>query len=396
MNPTTEGDRFKSVPIIYQRDNGYYLYGSPVSYYSAKVRSYLSYKGLHFHSVRASARVTKDIIKPATGGWRVVPVVKTPQGHCIQDSSIILDELEWVHKERSITPEGLKQQVVSSLFELLGDEWLVFPAMHYRWNFKRHNLKYILDAFGKSRVHWPKALRFLGGIVPALKFGNVPRFVLGINKSNIPALEAWTLQLLDQLDCHFSQHDYLLGGRPCYGDFSLFGPLHAHLALDPYPKEHLIKPRKNLLAWLERMNETPEQIGEWLPGDDIPQTLVPILLWQCRDQLHHIHQVMGKTTDWINTHPEADTLPRFIGKAAYRINGADGKRLCTPYSQWMYERVLEPIEKADAGQLAELTHWLNGQNIPFKPVQPGYSLVFQRSRLWRGDRLESTIRTQIR
>lgn len=372
----------------HQRSKGYCLYGSPVSYYTVKVRSYLRYKGLPFKQVRVSDKVANDIIKPATGGWRVVPVLKTPQGDCIQDSSIILDELESVHSDRSITPPGLKQRVVSSLFELLGDEWFVFPAMHYRWNFKRDNLNYILNAFGQSRkAHWPKAIRWLGGIKSALKFGSVPRLMLGINRSNRAALEAWTLQLLEQLDCHFSQYDFLLGGRPCYGDFSLYGPLHAHLALDPYPKENLIRPRKHLLAWLERMNETPEQIGEWLPGDNIPENLVPILQWQCRDQLHHIHQVMDKTTDWISKHPHADTLPRFIGKVDYRINGGNGKRLCTPYSQWMYERVLEPIEKADAGQLDELTHWLKGQNIPFKPTQPNYPLVFQRSRLWRRDRL---------
>lgn len=372
----------------HQRSKGYCLYGSPVSYYTVKVRSYLRYKGLPFKQVRVSDKVANDIIKPATGGWRVVPVLKTPQGDCIQDSSIILDELESVHSDRSITPPGLKQRVVSSLFELLGDEWLVLPAMHYRWNFKRYNLNYILNAFGQSRkAHWPKAIRWLGGIKSALKFGSVPRLMLGINRSNRAALEAWTLQLLEQLDCHFSQYDFLLGGRPCYGDFSLYGPLHAHLALDPYPKENLIRPRKHLLAWLERMNETPEQIGEWLPGDNIPENLVPILQWQCRDQLHHIHQVMDKTTDWISKHPHADTLPRFIGKVDYRINGGNGKRLCTPYSQWMYERVLEPIEKADAGQLDELTHWLKGQNIPFKPTQPNYPLVFQRSRLWRRDRL---------
>lgn len=373
---------------IPQAENSYILYGSPVSYYTVKVRSYLLYKNLPFEQVRVSEKVANEIIKPATGGWRIVPVVKTPQGDCIQDSSIILDELESVHTDRSITPYGLKQQVVSSLFELLGDDWLVYPAMHYRWNFKRYNLAYILNAFGQSRkAHWPKAIRWLGGFKSALKFGRVPRLMLGINRSNRAALEAWTVQLLEQLDSHFSQNDFLLGGRPCYGDFSLYGPLHAHLALDPYPKKHLIKPRKHLLAWLERMNETPQHIGEWLPGDDIPETLVAILQWQCRDQLHHIHQVMDKTQAWINTHPEANTLPRFIGKVEYRMNGGEGKRLCTPYSQWMYERVLEPIGKSDVGQLATLTHWLNGQNIPFEPIPPNHPLVFQRSQLWRRDRL---------
>jgi glutathione S-transferase len=377
------------VNSIDQGDNSYFLYGSPVSYYTVKVRSYMLYKGLPFHQVRVSEKIANEIIKPATGGWRVVPVLKTPQGDCIQDSSIILDELESVHKDRSITPPGLKQQLVSSLFELLGDEWLVYPAMHYRWNFKRYNLRYLLSAFGQNRQPgWPKAIRWLGGIKPAFKFGAIPRSMLGIHKSNKAALEAWTLQLLDQLDSHFSRYDYLLGDRPCYGDFSLYGPLHAHLTLDPYPKEHLIKPRTHLLAWLERMNDTPEHIGEWLPGDAIPETLVPILQWQCRDQQHYIHQVMNKTADWIDKNPQASTLPRFIGKVGYQINGAGGNRLCTPYSQWMYERVLEPIEKADEEQLARLTNWLTQQAIPFKPKQPGYSLVFHRSRLWRRDRLD--------
>ncbi len=372
----------------HQLDNGYYLYGSPVSYYTAKVRSYLRYKGLVFSEVLASDKVAKEIIKPATGGWRVIPVLKTPQGDFIQDSSIILDELESIHKDRSITPPGLKQQVVSSLFELLGDEWLVFPAMHYRWNYKKYNLRYILNAFGQTRkAHWPNALRWLGGVVPALKFGNVPRLILGINKSNRTAIEAWTLQLLDQLDGHFSQYDYLLGGRPCYGDFALYGPLHAHLAQDPYPKEHLIKPREHVAAWLERMNTTPQHIGDWLADDEIPDTLVPILQSQCGDQLHYIHQVMAKTSDWVSKNPNAKTLPRFIGNVEYRLNGAVGKRLCTPYSQWMYERVLQTIEKATAEQVDDLTSWLNRQNIPFDPVKPNSPLVFQRSRLWRRDAL---------
>lgn len=372
-----------------QCDEHYQLYGPQVSYYTAKVRSYLIYKGLPFIQIPVSEKIADEVIKPATGGWRVVPVVRTPQGDCIQDSSIILDELESVHKDRSITPPGLKQQVVSSLFELLGDDWLVYPAMHYRWNFKRLHLLYILNAFGNNRQpDWPKAIRWLGGIKPAFKFGIVPRLMLGINKSNIPALEAWTLEFLDWLDDHFSRHNYLLGGRPCYGDFSLYGPLHAHLALDPYPRKHLIRPRQHLHAWLERMGATPQHIGEWLPGDDIPETLVPILQSQCRDQLHHIHEVIDKTAHWISQHPHAETLPRFIGQVDYRLNGSEGKRLCTPYSQWMYERVLEPIETADQEQLHVLADWLNTKNIRFEPMQPDYPLVFQRSKLWRRDRLD--------
>jgi hypothetical protein len=121
--------------------------------------------------------------------------------------------------------------------------------------------------------------------------------------------------------------------------------------------------------------------------DDIPATLIPILHSQCQDQLPCIHQLMDKTRDWINKHSAEITLPRFIGKVDYQINGAEGKRLCTPYTQWMYERVLAPIHAAVEPQRAELIQWLSQQNIPFKLIQPKDSLVFQQSRLWRKAKL---------
>ncbi len=76
---------------------------------------------------------------------------------------------------------------------------MVFLTMHYRWNYKRQNLIYIINAFGQIRkAHWPKAARWLGGIKLALKYGKVPGFILGIGRSNTAALEIWTGQLLDK------------------------------------------------------------------------------------------------------------------------------------------------------------------------------------------------------
>lgn len=372
-------------------DNEYCLYQSPVSYYSAKVRSYLRYKGIRFHEVLSSDRVAREIIKPATGGWRVIPVLKTPRGEFIQDSSIILDELEAIHKQRSITPEGVKQKVVSALFELLGDEWLLFPAMHYRWSYRKQNLGHILRAFGNTRKpHWPAPIRWMGGIAPAMLFGSVAPMMLGLNKHNTTAMQQWTSEMLDQLDRHFSQHDYLLGGRPCYGDFALFGPVYAHLSLDPYPHEHLIKPRKHLSAWLQRMNQTPQDTGEWLADDEIPDTLIPLLQWQSRDQLPFVQRVMSKTNRWIKDNPEAEKLPRFIGKVEYQLGGNTGKRMCTPYSQWMYERVLKPLNSATDKEKQEVKAWLESHNVHLDTATPEVPLMFYRSRLWRRDALEFT------
>lgn len=362
----------------------YRLYGSPVSYYTAKVQSYLRYKALPFDLIRVNNKIAETVIKPATGGWRVIPVLYGSNTGYIQDSSVIIDALESLHQDVPVTPPGLKQQVVSALFELLGDDWLVFPAMHYRWNFKRYNLPHILKAFGQSRTpHWPKPIRWMGGIKNALKFGVVPRQMLGINPTNIPALEKWTTQLLDQLNAHFSLHDYLLGGRACHGDFSLYGPLHAHLASDPFPKEHLIKSRQHLQNWLSRMTVTPATTGDWLPADEVPATLIPILQWQGRDQLPYLKKVMAQTADWLSKNSKAEILPRFIGKTSYGIDSAVGTRLCAPYSQWMYQRVMLYIDRAETDRRHELETWLKQHGIAFDPNQPSHPIVFRASKVRR-------------
>jgi glutathione S-transferase len=134
----------------------YLLYGSRASYYTMKVFAYLRYKGLPFDLVKVTDQIAEDVIKPLTGGWRVVPVLYGPDSGYVQDSSLILDRLESLHSQHSIQPTGLKQRVVAALFELLGDDWLVFPAMHYRWNFKRYNLPYILKTFGRNQTHAKK------------------------------------------------------------------------------------------------------------------------------------------------------------------------------------------------------------------------------------------------
>ena len=46
--------------------------------------------------------------------------------------------------------------------------------------------------------------------------------------------KSWKAMLYD-LTVHFDAHPYLLGGKPCIGDFSLAGMTYAHLYRDPVP-----------------------------------------------------------------------------------------------------------------------------------------------------------------
>ena len=51
----------------------------------------------------------------------------------------------------------------------------------------------------------------------------------GVNPETYEVIESLYADLLAAFDLHFSACPYLLGGRPCLGDFGLIIFLHAHL-----------------------------------------------------------------------------------------------------------------------------------------------------------------------
>ncbi len=63
----------------------------------------------------------------------------------------------WESLRLFICPFMLSNSGVGMLLEVYGDEWLVMPAMHYRWGYKRYNLRFILGQFGDAlKPHWPR------------------------------------------------------------------------------------------------------------------------------------------------------------------------------------------------------------------------------------------------
>ena len=48
--------------------------------------------------------------------------------------------------------------------------------------------------------------------------------VFGVTDESQAVVEALYLELLDTLNAHFETHPYLLGAKPCLGDFGLIAP----------------------------------------------------------------------------------------------------------------------------------------------------------------------------
>ena len=113
----------------------YTLYGAEVSYFTGKARAYLDWRGVDYVEELATQQVYRDIILPAVG-WPVIPVMKTPSGEIVQDTADIIAHIEAAEGlSPPAIPDTPVQAFVAQLLQLYGDEWLVLPAMHYRWNY---------------------------------------------------------------------------------------------------------------------------------------------------------------------------------------------------------------------------------------------------------------------
>ena len=356
----------------------YRLYGTDFSLYTGKVRSYLLKKGIPFKEVHATARVYKRFIIPRTG-VTYIPVLQTPEDEVIQDTTDIIDSLEQRHPEPSIYPETPKQRLVSLLLETYGDEWLVIPAMHYRWNFPKVNQPFIFRKFGS--VVAPALPAFLRGWVGKRVGNKFKGFVpmLGITEKTIPAIEKSYTDLLADLNTHFEDHDYLMGGRPSIADFGLMGPLYAHLYHDPYPGELMRRTAPAVAAWVERMNSEEPATGDFLAGDEIAATLMPILQRMAHEQLPVLLDTDRQLAHWREQNPGAK-IPRSIGEHEFAIEGVSGSRMIFPYAVWMFSRAVDFYRSLPLSGQQELDNLL-------RPLDFGDSLELGlRNRLVRVDK----------
>lgn len=332
----------------------YRLYGAQISYYSGKVRAYLRWKNLPFEETQADVNTYRQIILPRVG-FPVIPVVITPDDVALQDSSCIIDALETRHPETTVYPSTPRQKLAALLLELYGDEWLLIPAMHYRWH---HNRDFAIRAFGELNAPQASPDEHLAiGTKRAGPFAQ-SAVMLGAEPHMHEAIETSYEALLRELDQHFAIHPYLLGSCPSIGDFGLIGPLYAHQYRDPYSGELMRRIAPHVAAWVERMQDPPApQTGEFLADDEIPETLIPILQRMMREQIPELQDAARVFEEWVASHPQEQAVPRGIGLHPFDLEGVRGQRLIRPYSFWMLQRArdayvqMAPTERQAADEL---------------------------------------------
>jgi len=315
-----------------------------VSPYSAKTRSYLTYKGVEFDDRPPTLFDLRWTIRRAVGR-PIMPTVRLPDGAWLQDSSLILDHFERTHPTPSITPPGPTQRLASALLELFADEWLPMAALHYRWSIPQ-NEDFALDEFANNALPYlPRRIRRRLIRPMAAKMRGY-RPLLGVMPQTIPGVEETVQRTLRALEATLRQHPYLLGGRPALADFSLYGPLWAHLYRDPGTTS-LFDEHPAVVTWMERLRSGDHPpIGDFAAADEIPAGLRPIFECVLEDQLPWIQTLVDAIDGYCEAHPDATRVPRSLGQASFQIRGyAGGRRLIT-FVQWKAQRARRAYEAA--------------------------------------------------
>src|ERR1700683_4137274 len=109
----------------------YRIFGAEMSPYSVKLRSYFRYKAIPHQWILRNAASQAEYEKYAK--MPIIPLLVTPEGTGIQDSTPIIDAMEKLYPEPSTHPDDAIADFISALIEEFGDEWGNKWMFHYRW-----------------------------------------------------------------------------------------------------------------------------------------------------------------------------------------------------------------------------------------------------------------------
>jgi len=337
-------------------DTPYTQIGIELSLYSGKTRAYLLHKRIPFVERGTNPWEFFHTIPRRTNAL-AVPVVITPEGEWLQDTSVIIDELERRFPAKPVLPETPILRFASYLFELWGDEFWLPLAMHGRWSHDE-NLPLFLHDVGTGLLPGlPRWMQRLAGRNHArLMRNHLPR--LGIVPALTPLIDRFAQIQLDGLNRHFESHRFLFGDRPSLGDYGLIGPLYAHLGRDPWPKRELIAPRPHLKAWIERMFAPSDMPDEFQREDRIPDTLTPALR-SIFDEMTPFLAACAQALRATPVMPEnARKAIRYLGEVSYPLAGGTHRQQAFSYPVWMTQRMLDAYRRMSAPDAKIVRDWL--------------------------------------
>ena len=267
------------------------IHGLTVSYFTRKVTGYLDYKDLRWR-LRPSIGIN---LEARNAGWNGgIPVVTTPEGELIWDSTAVILHLDRRYPDRAVVPLDPVLAFLAYVIDDFSDEWLYRHAVGTRWLYPENTAFGSWEIAREGTLEVPGPIASMRAMVSQAMTACLPR--LGTTPENIGAWVAESLLPWQRsLAAHVRAHGYVLGGRPSLADFALFGGNVAHFVNDPVCRGWMDDAAPEVVEHTHRLR-TPHdrQFGTWLAPGDVPDTLIALLAEIGR---HYLPWVARATVD---------------------------------------------------------------------------------------------------
>lgn len=251
------------------------VHGLDLSYFTGKLEGYLRAKGLRYRLQEMDTAAFRALGRKT--GVRQMPQLELPDGSWMTDTPVIIDHLETLYPQNSLTPPDPALRFLADLIETYGDEHLWRPALYYRWAYPA-DARLMSDRLADGMFRDIALPRPLRRQVALLRQRSVYLGQEGVNRGNRARIEADYLDMLDALDTIFTSRDWLLGDAPTRADIGLFGPLFRHFACDPTPAAIMRERAPSVAAWVARLwalKPTPARSAALVTR--IPDDLAPLM-----------------------------------------------------------------------------------------------------------------------
>lgn len=294
----------------------YKLLGLDISPYTMKVKAYLIFKEISFEWAPRNRKNEK--LFQANARVQLIPMVFRPDGSAMQDSTLIMEEIEAHHPAPSMYPQDPALRFISDLLEEFGDEWCNKLMFLPRWFYASDQVatsNRIASATFEGSWYKPFVTPIMARFIvrrmkPRLSFA-------GANETNRPHLEEGLKSFITLLDAHLEKRSYLLGERPSFGDFGIYGNIYQAWT-DPTAGGYIKSSAPNVDAWIKHMM-APEVCGEFESLETLLPTLMPILRDEVADKF--LKWSVANDKAWKAGEPET----------ALEINGAPYKQKTFKY-----------------------------------------------------------------
>ncbi len=206
--------------------SGYVIHGIPRSLFTRKLEAAFAFYGVEYELV--SRGIGDDEIGKRAGTHQI-PILETPEGWALGDTTPILELMDARIPGRRLFPTGPLGVLVHVVEEIL-DEWVARVMVHYRWHYIE-NTVHVIEEFTGKKLSREEAAEH-----PMAKWGPRACRATGTEyEAQQKAVETEYLGILGALESQLESTAFALGGRPTAVDAILLGGLHAHTHADPIP-----------------------------------------------------------------------------------------------------------------------------------------------------------------